>query len=126
MNINLFPCSLPRSTLVLLAATLLLVLLFLLATVLVYRVSLVHSKSAMEDNWPAKTGHRLTSYLELLKQQQEAVEEEILRITTTLKNRLNDLGQVRQSIDKISGLTRQTPCNVPNENSEASKVYTTS
>ncbi|GIY12984.1 hypothetical protein CEXT_369131 [Caerostris extrusa] len=30
---------------------------------------------------------------ELLKQQQEAVEEEILRITTTLKNRLNDLGQ---------------------------------
>ncbi|KFM68956.1 hypothetical protein X975_04492, partial [Stegodyphus mimosarum] len=105
-----------------------LVFLFLLATVLVYRVSLVHSKSAMEDNWPAKTGHRLTSYLELLKQQQEAVEEEILRITTTLKNRLNDLGQVRQSIDKISGLTRQTPCNSPNENSEAStaKVYTTS
>lgn len=36
---------------------------------------------------------RLSGYLELLKQQQEAVEEEIRRITSTLKNRLHDLGQ---------------------------------
>ncbi|XP_054716609.1 uncharacterized protein LOC129226053 isoform X2 [Uloborus diversus] len=85
--------SIPRSTLVLLAATLILILLFLLATVLVYRVSIVSAKNAMEDSWPTRSGHRLANYLELLKQQQEAVEEEILRITATLKNRLNDLGQ---------------------------------
>ncbi|PRD29305.1 UNVERIFIED_CONTAM: hypothetical protein NCL1_29789 [Trichonephila clavipes] len=72
----------------------LLVLLFLLATILVYRVSFLYSKNATDDNWSSKPGYRLSRYLELLKQQQEAVEEEILRITTTLKNRLNDLGQV--------------------------------
>lgn len=110
--------SLPRSTLALLAATLLLVILFLLATVLVYRVSIVNSKNVVEDSWPIKSGHRLTNYLELLKQQQEAVEEEITRITATLKNRLNDLGQVKQSIDQLSSLTHRASCSSAKENTE--------
>ncbi|GIX66635.1 protein Aster-B [Caerostris darwini] len=108
---------LPKSTLILLAATLLLVLLFLMATILVYRVSFLYSKNSSDDGW-SKPGHRLSRYLELLKQQQEAVEEEILRITTTLKNRLNDLGQVRQSIDQISAFTKQSSFHMRNDNIE--------
>ncbi|GFS90380.1 protein Aster-B [Nephila pilipes] len=109
---------LPKSTLILLAATLLLVLLFLLATILVYRVSFLYNKNITDDNWSSKPGHRLSRYLELLKQQQEAVEEEIVRITTTLKNRLNDLGQVRQSIDQISAFTKQSSFHMRNDNIE--------
>ncbi|KAG8184876.1 hypothetical protein JTE90_016987 [Oedothorax gibbosus] len=98
----------PKSTIILLGATLLLVLLFLLATILVYRVSTFHNRSPMDELWPTKAGYRLSGYLELLKQQQEAVEEEIRRITTTLKQRLHDLGQVRQSIDQISEFAKQS------------------
>lgn len=101
--------GLPKITLVLLVATLLLVILFMFATVLVYRVSLTHTKNGSEDNWTYKTGNRLINYLELLKEQQRAVEGEILRITTTLKNRLNELGQVRQSIDQLVGLATGVP-----------------
>ncbi|KAF8771492.1 uncharacterized protein LOC129987949 isoform X2 [Argiope bruennichi] len=110
---------LPKSTLILLAATLLLVLLFLLATVLVYRVSFLYSKNAIDDSWTSKPGQRISRYLEILKQQQEAVEEEIQRITTTLKNRLNDLGQVRQSIDQITAFTKQSSFHMRNDNVEA-------
>ncbi|CAL1288895.1 unnamed protein product [Larinioides sclopetarius] len=60
----------------------------------------------------------LSRYLEILKQQQEAVEEEIHRITTTLKNRLNDLGQVRQSIDQITAFTKQSSFHMRNDNVE--------
>ncbi|XP_015928128.1 uncharacterized protein [Parasteatoda tepidariorum] len=100
-------CMFTKTIFVLLAATLLLVILFLLATILVYRVSMYHNRVLSEDNWTSKS-QRMSNYLELLKLQQEAVEKEILRITTTLKNRLNDLGQVRQSIDQISSFTRQS------------------
>lgn len=102
---------LPRTTLLLLLTTVLLAVLLLSATVLLYRITVVHHKVTLMEDWQQHK-HRSAGTLES-RARSQLLREEILRINENLKQRIGLLTQVRQSFEQLFKATSQLPrlCN---------------
>lgn len=107
-------CKLPRTYLLLAVSSVLLVLLFLSATFLMYRISVVHRRiTNVEQLQP----------FSILKQKQKKfgqskiVTEEVIQLTDNLQNRINQLVLVRKSLTELMDVAIQdkNSCNTEKE-----------
>ncbi|XP_060525975.1 GRAM domain-containing protein 2A-like isoform X2 [Cylas formicarius] len=99
--------KLPRQNLILVATTLLLILLFLSAAVLLYRINKIQNRFSwsLQEN-PANEGNR-DIYGEVLKWQAQLHSQSADAVNTLLDSNLGQISKVRQSLEALSMLLTQ-------------------
>ncbi|XP_022235532.1 uncharacterized protein LOC111083344, partial [Limulus polyphemus] len=87
--INIY--KLPRSSLLLIVSAILLVLLFLSATFLMYRIAMVHRRLANVEGWYPASDQRLKQYHREKKDKSKMMTEEVNHLTDSLQDKIDQL-----------------------------------
>ncbi|XP_023232531.1 GRAM domain-containing protein 2A-like isoform X1 [Centruroides sculpturatus] len=101
----------PRTSLLLVMSTMLLLILFLSASILMYRITLVHHRITAAEHYHPEAEERFHQYLELQKEHQITLTEEVTKLTNSLQQRIDQLTQVRKSLEVL--LTSSRLCESP-------------
>ncbi|XP_076337535.1 uncharacterized protein LOC143239841 isoform X2 [Tachypleus tridentatus] len=113
--------KLPRSSLLLVLSAILLVLLFLSATFLMYRIAVVHRRLANVEDWYPHSGQRPKQYHREKKDESKLMTEEVNHLTDSLQDKIEQLALVRKSLVHLLDITTEThrtcrpPRNVQNK-----------